>query len=78
MLYWFRKKKLGELIDWAERKEPPSTLIPDLDNANVGTGHNDVWETLWHLPFFCVSYNQTRAFYNQQMHTLQLRVNESS
>ena len=27
----------GELVRQAERKEGPSTHIPDLDNANVGT-----------------------------------------
>ena len=27
----------GELVGQAERKVGPSTLIPDLDNANVGT-----------------------------------------
>ena len=30
-------KMQGSLFCQAERKESPSTLIPDLDNANVGT-----------------------------------------
>ena len=29
-------KMQGSLLGQAERKEPPSTLIPDVDNAAVG------------------------------------------
>ena len=37
LLFLFYNFIHGELVLQAERKVRPSTLIPDLDNANVGT-----------------------------------------
>ena len=37
LLFLFYNQINGELVLQAERKVQPSTHIPDLDNANVGT-----------------------------------------
>ena len=37
LLFLFYNRIHGELVVQAERKVRPSTHIPDLDNANVGT-----------------------------------------
>ena len=34
--FYFTTENPGELVEQAERKESPSTLIPDVDNAAVG------------------------------------------
>lgn len=34
--FCFTTENAGELVEQAERKESPSTLIPDVDNAAVG------------------------------------------
>ena len=35
-VFCFTIENAGELVEQAERKESPSTLIPDVDNAAVG------------------------------------------
>ena len=35
-VFIFTTENAGELVEQAERKESPSTLIPDVDNAAVG------------------------------------------
>ena len=41
--FYFITENAGELVEQAERKESPSTLIPDVDNAAVGNACALFW-----------------------------------